>query len=115
MSAVEEVRRQCQSDVQWLALPGAPGEAIKSCIRRVAMKTSLDFGIVKRMWYGEYRRIPTDVSDAVRKAVKEHEHRQDAEWAIIKQRYWVLSHQSSDPEFYSVRAHEAGAANDGLD
>lgn len=113
--SAESVRAEMQASVRWLALPGLPGEGVKACIRRVAIKADLNCSIVKRLWYLEYKRIPTDVSDAVRRAVERNERIQSDEWETIKKRYWALTHQSNDTEFYSGRLDEGRPQTDGLD
>lgn len=116
MSAVEEIQSELRTGIRFLALPGEPGESVKACIRRAATKAGLGFGTVKRIWYGELRCLPrTDISDAIRRAVRDHERRLDAEWETLKARHWALAHHSSDEEFYSVRVDEACPPTDELD
>lgn len=104
--SVEAVRQRVSADVRWLALPGIPGESVKACIRRVSMKTGLNFSILKRLWYCEYKRIPADISETVERAVKANAQRQEQEWQLIKQRYWAVTYGSGDPDFHAP-AHEA--------
>jgi hypothetical protein len=103
----EAIQLELSHSVKRLALPGDPGESVKSCIRRVAAKTGLGFDQIRRLWYLRWRLIPAHVADTIREAENAHQRRQDAEWETIKARYWALSNQSSDPEFYSQRTAEA--------
>lgn len=83
--------------VKRLAYPGEPGEGVKACIRRVARKSGLAFGQVKRLWYGEWRIIPAHVADQIRDAVEIHERKLDAEQQAIRRRYDALYGPESDP------------------
>lgn len=107
LSTVEAIRSEMSGHVRNLARPSEPGESVKACVRRVSMHTGLSFGQVRRLWYGEWRRVPTDISDKIRKAVECHERRNDQAIAARKEReatFWALTHQSSDPVFYRERA-----------
>ncbi len=114
MSLVESLRTEMQEKVYLLARPTTPGESVKSCIRRVAKKSRLSFGQVRRIWYAESRRPPGDVVDSIRDAVRRHEAEIDREYSDLKARYWSLVNQSSDPEFYAQRVGEVNPPTDRL-
>lgn len=107
LSAVQTIRLEMQEKVRRLAMPCEPGEGVKSCLRRVSRLTGLDQGEVKRIWYGEWRRIPADIADRIREATEAHERRLDQELAALRQRHaalYGLAHHGADPEFYRGRA-----------
>lgn len=115
LSAAETIQVEMQESVRRLAFPGVPGEGVKACIRRVAIRSGLGFGQIKRLWYGEWRIVPAHVADQIRNAVEAHERRLDAEFEALKTRraaLYGLTHESSDPEFYRVRAAQNDRPND---
>ncbi len=51
-----------------LAEPYTAGEGVKSAVRRAARRAGLDTGLGKRLWYGEARRIDSEVMDQLRQS-----------------------------------------------
>ena len=121
LSAVETVRSEMSNHVRQLARPSEPGESVKSCLRRVSLRTGLTFSEAKRLWYAEWKVIPAHVADSLRKAVEANDRQIDRQIAELKERqarFWALTHQSSDPVFYRERAscgEQLDAENGGED
>lgn len=64
-----------------LAMPALPGEGAKAAIGRAARRAGLSWGVAKRLWYGERRLIPTELSDRIRKTAAA----QEAEAAAVEE------------------------------
>lgn len=106
MSSIDGIADEMQVRVRRLAIPGEPGESIKSVLGRVSRRAGVSVNEAKRLWYREWRRVPADIADRIREAQARHEQRIAREIEAQKARYWALTHQSSDPEFYGERAPE---------
>lgn len=114
MSTVELIADEMQARVRRLAFAGEPGESIKAVLGRVARRSGVTLNEAKRLWYREWRRVPADIADRIREAQDRHEQRIAQELEAQRARYWALTHQSSDPEFYSERASAAVPPTDDL-
>lgn len=101
MPAIEKLRTEMQDKVHLLARPSEPGESVKSCIRRVAKKTQLSFGQIRRLWYRESLRPPGDVVDIIRDAVRRNEHEIDREFSQLKARYNLLAHETEHEDYHA--------------
>lgn len=64
MSAVAEASQL----IQTLAHPWQVGDSVKCAINRAARKAHLPSGLAKRLWYGEVRRVDSEVMDRLRDA-----------------------------------------------
>lgn len=109
LSPVENVRLEMSGLVRSLAAPASPGESVKACIRRVASRSGLRFSQIKCLWYAEWKIIPAYVADKLRQAVEAYDRqieRQIEELKAQQARFYALTHHSSDPEFYSIKAAE---------
>lgn len=105
LSPVETIRFEMSNSVKALASPCEPGESIKSCVRRVAMRTGLTFGQVRRLWYAEWNVIPAHVADKLREASEHHDRLLKANMLRA-----VAAMQESDPDFYRDQIEAMGLA-----
>lgn len=114
MTADEVVSVEISDCLKRLASPAEPGEKLKAIYGRIAVKTGLTYGQVKRLWRREWKIIPASVADEIRRKVAEHERKLDARDEILRARFWALNHQSSDPEFYQGRTATSDPSADDL-
>lgn len=83
MSAVFEASKH----VRALAEPWRAGDSAKAGIRRAARNAGIAHGLAKRLWYGEARRIDSELMDKLRVAARDRqslEAAQDAHRSIIE-------------------------------
>lgn len=113
LSTVEDIKREMQGKVRYLAVPSVPGESVKACVRRVAKRTGLSFGEVWRLWYMKWNRIPADIADRIRKEANAHEAKLDQEFQHFQQqqaRFYGLNNFSCDPEYYQIGSAQDDSA-----
>lgn len=115
MTADEVVCSEMSECMKRLASPAEPGEKLKAIYGRVAVKTGLTYGQVKRLWKREWKVVPASVADAIREKVADHERRLDAEQEILRKRFWALNNASHDPEFYQRRTAASDQTADDMD
>lgn len=117
MSAVEAIRNEMSASVKAL---GGEGNVL-SQVYRASRLTGLSETVVERLRWKKIRRVPTDISDAVRIALENYneamQRRIEHENEILKERNAALkatlaaTHArltvgSSDPEFDEVGAKQ---------
>ncbi len=61
-----------------LAEPAQAGEGVKAAIRRAALRAGVNTGLGKRLWYGEARRIDSDIMDRLRHAAGDTQQLEEA-------------------------------------
>lgn len=50
--SIEQLVQDAQQKVRWAAEPIKPGESIGAQIRKASNELRLDYGLVRRVWYG---------------------------------------------------------------
>lgn len=113
VSLVDTIRLEMSAGVQRLAEPSRPGESVKSCVRRVASKTGLPFGQVRRLWYGEWRRVPADIARIIERKIAEHEAETDRIAAARAEKYLALTRHTMGAESAPAHVPERGRVSDG--
>lgn len=71
----ESIQARCHDNVVRLATPAKPGEKMTRIIDRVARKTGLTAGQVKRLYYAEWANVPATVFLILEQKVSDHERR----------------------------------------
>jgi len=96
-----------RSAVRELALPCPVGDRVKSAIERAAKQADIPYERMKKIWYGEARRIEAHEAEKIqrawdRKKSKEEKRKWLNEWHQHRaQMARIESLLSQDEEFYS--------------
>ena len=112
MTADKAVCVEMSNCVKRLVSPAEPGARLKALYELVSDRCGRDedgcrivnYGQARRLWKKEWKIIPAWLADHIRRKVAEHERKLAARDIPLEARFWALTHQSSDPEFYQRRA-----------
>jgi hypothetical protein len=97
------LRRLAKADTE-------PGEKLKAIYGRLANKTGLTYGQVKRIWKREWKIIPGSVVRKLDNLLSEHERKLNAEFAVIKARTEAIygrTHSPSDGPLSSTQGNSS--------
>lgn len=99
----EQVQEEISGLLRHLAEPVNAGESIQQCIRKVSMRAGLPYGQIKRMWYGEWKKIPAHIADHLRERAAAHDRR--LQQSALQT---LLAMRESNPDLFSQSIEALG-------